>query len=125
MSSGFVLFSDQWSGIDCIAQETDLLKSPFKWIGEPTHLLINCRRDSVLTVEPRTTYLFGLIGATTLSTIVFGIAEHSMTVIEVDSRLIQPKAGVKSIDIASGQRYAVIIETKPRLSVVFLMQASI
>ena len=123
--SGPILFSDQWSGIDRIVQETDILRSPFKWIGEPTNLLINGRSDYVLTVEPSTTYLLRLIGATTLSTIVFGIAEHSMTIVEVDGRLIKPKANVTSIEIASGQRYAVIIETKARLSGVFLMQASI
>ena len=35
-----------------------------------------------------------------------------MTVVEVDGKLIIPKRNMTSIEIASGQRYAVMIQTK-------------
>ncbi|CAF3078108.1 unnamed protein product [Rotaria sp. Silwood2] len=123
--SGPIMFSDHWEGVDRLAQEAGLIQSPFKWEGEPSHLFMNGQRNFVLTVEPSTFYLLRLIGSTSLSTIVFGIAEHTMTVVEVDGKLVVPKPNMTSIEIASGQRYAVMIETKNQYTGVFAMQASI
>ena len=125
VSSGPLLFSDLWLQPDRITQEHGLLSSPFVWQGEPTYLLINGKRDFVLTVDPGTKYLLRLIGSTTLSTVVFGIDEHPMTVVEVDGMLIKPKENVSSIELSSGQRYAVIIETKNPSKEIFLMELSI
>ncbi len=125
ISSGPLLFSDLWFEPDRLTQEHNLLASPFIWQGEPTYLLINGKRDFVLTVNPDTTYLLRLIGATTLSTIVFGIDEHPMTVVEVDGVLIKPKENVNSIELSSGQRYVVTIRTKKQANRVYLMQLSI
>jgi L-ascorbate oxidase len=124
VSSGPLLFSDLWLSPDRITQETGLLASPFIWEGDPTYLLINGKRDFVLTVDPDKQYLLRLIGATSLSTVVFGIDEHPMTVVEVDGTLIQP-TNVTSIELASGQRYAVIIQTKAQTNTIYLMQLSI
>lgn len=121
--SGPLLFSDLWQRSDRLAQETSLLGSPFQWIGNPTSLLINGQRDFVLTLEPDTKYLLRLIGATTLSTIVFGIDQHPMTVVEVDGTRVKPKSNLSSIEIASGQRYAVTIQTKRQGA--FVMQVDI
>ena len=123
--SGPILFSDHWEGKDRVTQENGILGSPFQWIGEPTNLLINGRRNFVLTLKPRRKYLMRLIGATSLSTIIFGIRKHTMTVVEVDGRLIKPKPNVTSIEIASGQRYGVIVETGARTNRLFTMQAAI
>ena len=123
--SGPLFFSDQWQTSDRRTQEAGLLASPFKWAGEPTGLLINGQRNFVLTLQPKTKYLLRLIGATSLSTIVFAINQHLMTVIEVDGTVVKPKPNLSSIEIASGQRYAVIIETKNQRQGVFLMQAAI
>jgi FtsP/CotA-like multicopper oxidase with cupredoxin domain len=123
--SGPLLFSDLWFEPDRLTQEHNLLASPFVWQGEPTYLLINGTRNFVLTVEPNKQYLLRLIGATLLSTIVFGIDEHPMTVVEVDGGLIKPKENVASIELSSGQRYAVIIQTKNQTDGIFLMQLSI
>jgi len=124
-SSGPLLFSDLWFSPGRLAQEQGLLATPFVWQGEPTYLLINGKREFVLNVEPNTKYLLRLIGATTLSTVVFGIDEHPMTVVEVDGTLIKPKENVTSLELSSGQRYAVIIETKRRPNRHYLMQLSI
>ena len=123
--SGPLLFSDLWFQPDRLTQERNLLASPFIWQGDPTYLLINGKRDFVLTLDPNKKYLLRLIGATALSTVVFGIDEHPMTVVEVDGTPIKPKENVASIELSSGQRYAVIIETKQQTNRVYLMQLSI
>jgi FtsP/CotA-like multicopper oxidase with cupredoxin domain len=123
--SGPIMISDHWEGVDRLAQEAGLLGSPFKWEGEPSSVYFNGQRNFVLTLYPGETYLLRLIGATSLSTVVFGIAEHPMTVVEVDGKLVVPRYNMSSIEIASGQRYAVMIQTKSQNTGVFLMQASI
>jgi L-ascorbate oxidase len=123
--AGPLLFSDLWFSPDRLTQEHNLLASPFIWQGEPTYLLINGQRNFVLTVDPDKKYLLRLIGSTTLSTVVFGIDQHPMTVVEVDGTLIVPKENVTSIELSSGQRYAVIIHTKKQSQGIFLMQLSI
>ncbi|CAF0833265.1 unnamed protein product [Adineta ricciae] len=123
--SGPIAFSDEWKGVDRLIQEQGLIGSPFKWEGEPSHLLINGQKSFVLTLDPGRTYLLRLLGATSLSTVVFGIAQHPMTVVEVDGKLVVPKRNMTSIEIASGQRYAVMIETKNEYTGVYAMQASI
>lgn len=123
--SGPIMFSDHWQNIDRFTQEQDLLASPFRWPGEPDNILINGQTNFLLTLNPNRKYLLRLIGATSLSTIVFGINEHPMTVVEVDGKLVVPKTNLTSIEIASGQRYAVIIETQNQYTGVFIMQASI
>lgn len=124
VSTGPLLFSDTWVSPDRLTQEAGLLATPFVWQGEPTYLLINGKRDFVLIVDPGKTYLLRLIGATTLSTVVFGIEDHPMTVVEVDGTRTIPKT-VNSIELSSGQRYGVYIQTKSQVSRVYLMQLSI
>lgn len=123
--SGPLLFSDLWFEPDRLTQEHNLLASPFIWQGEPTYLLINGKRDFVLTLDPDRKYLLRLIGATTLSTIVFSIDKHPMTIVEVDGTLIKPKENVESIEISSGQRYAVTIQTKTQSTGIFIMQLAV
>jgi FtsP/CotA-like multicopper oxidase with cupredoxin domain len=123
--SGPIMLSDRWDGIDRLKQEAGLLGSPFKWEGEPSHILINGKKHCIMSLDPGRTYLLRLIGATSLSTVVFGIKEHPMTVVEVDGKLVVPKHNMTSIEIASGQRYAVMIQTLNQLTGVFAMQASI
>ncbi|CAF3473091.1 unnamed protein product [Rotaria sp. Silwood1] len=125
VSSGPLLFSDLWFQPDRLQQEHNLLASPFIWQGEPTYLFINGKRDFILTVDPNKKYLLRLICATSLSTVVFGIDKHPMTVVEVDGTLIKPKDNIESIELSSGQRYAVIIETKNQLKGIYLMQLAI
>lgn len=123
--NGPISISDQWDGIDRLTQEAGLAGSPFRWEGEPASLLMNGQKNLVLTLDPGRTYLLRLIGATSLSTVVFGITQHPMTVVEVDGKLVVPKRNLTSIEIASGQRYAVMIETKDQYTGVFAIQASI
>lgn len=123
--SGPLLFSDQWIGAHRPTLEANLLASPFRWIGEPTYLLINGRRDFQMILQPNRRYLLRLVGATSLSTIVFSIDQHPMTVVELDGTMVKPKLNVNSIEIASGQRYAVMIQTKQQRNGTFLMRAEI
>ncbi|CAF1024894.1 unnamed protein product [Adineta steineri] len=123
--SGPIMISDYWEGVDRLSQEAGLMGSPFKWEGEPSNLLINGQKNFVLTLDPGRTYLLRLIGATSLSTVVFGITQHPMTVVEVDGKLVVPKSNVSSIEIASGQRYAVMIKATNQATSIFAIQASI
>ncbi|UJR07643.1 hypothetical protein I4U23_011931 [Adineta vaga] len=123
--SGPIAISDEWSGVDRLTQENGLMGSPFKWEGEPSNLLINGQKNFVLTLDPGRTYLLRLVGGTSLSTVVFGITQHPMTVVEVDGKLVVPKKNMTSIEIASGQRYVVMIQTKNEYTGVYAMQASI
>ena len=123
--SGPIVLSDYWEGSDRLTQEAGLNGSPFRWLGEPTNVLINGQKDFVLTLDPGQKYLLRLIGGMSLSTVAFGITGHPMTVVEVDGKLVVPKSNMSSIEIASGQRYAVIIETQQQYTGVFVMQASI
>jgi L-ascorbate oxidase len=123
--SGPIAISDSWEGIDRLTQEQGLIESPFKWEGEPSNLLINGQKNFVLTLDPGRTYLLRLIGAMSLSTVVFGITQHPMTVVEVDGKLVLPRHNISSIEIASGQRYAVMIETKNDYTGFYAMQTSI
>jgi FtsP/CotA-like multicopper oxidase with cupredoxin domain len=123
--AGPITLSDQWEGVDRLTQEEGLLESPFRWEGEPSNILINGQKNYILTLDADRTYLLRLIGATSLSTVVFGIDQHPMTVVEVDGKLVVPKPNMTSIEISSGQRYAVMIQTQNQLTGVFAMQASI
>jgi len=123
--SGPIAFSDYWAGANRLTQEAGLLGSPFQWEGEPSNILMNGKTNYVLNLDAGQTYLLRLIGATSLSTLVFGIDQHPMTVVEVDGKLVVPRPNLASIEIASGQRYAVMIETRKQLTGIYAMQASI
>ncbi|CAF0964561.1 unnamed protein product [Adineta ricciae] len=112
LASGPLLFSESWAQTNRLIQEQNLLASPFGWMGEPMYLYINHKRDLVIDVDPGKQYLIRLIGATSLSTVVFGIDSHPMTIVEADGSLIKPRENVQSLELSSGQRYAVIIATK-------------
>lgn len=119
VSSDPIALSDYWEGVDRLTQEEGLIGSPFKWEGEPSNILMNGKKNYILTLHLRNIYLLRLIGATSLSTVVFGIDQDPMTAVEVDGKLVVPKHNLTSIEIASGQRYAVMIETKDQLTGVY------
>ncbi|KAI0241256.1 hypothetical protein L0F63_006416 [Massospora cicadina] len=106
-----------------------LTTTPFKSFHTPNSILTNGRTFdiwdeaifpalpfnegySVVKVKPNTRYRLRIIGAQTRSFFTFTIPHHRLTVIEADGTLIRPFE-VDHIDINSGMRYSVILQTKP------------
>jgi L-ascorbate oxidase len=112
-------------------QMIGLLSSPtFRWIGDPSSILINGRTKSspetctpvsatnstplyatdfsTIPVTLGKTYRLRFIGATSLAYLSVAIAGHNLTVIEVDGSLVTPVV-VDHIDVAPGQRYSVLM----------------
>jgi FtsP/CotA-like multicopper oxidase with cupredoxin domain len=114
-----------------------LLNWPFTWIGNPNSLLINgkgiapqcqvgglnfndtlvcletCQDDkttllNVTEVEEGKTYRFRIINAGQLVMANFAIAQHNLTVVQVEGTNVNSFT-VDSIDIAPGQRYDVLV----------------
>ncbi|KAI8076709.1 multicopper oxidase-domain-containing protein [Gilbertella persicaria] len=98
-----VMLSEWWHA-DRGQSEAYYLGSNFTEITEAHSILINgqgiydpnidlvaeCKGYTILPVEPGKIYRFRVIGATVFRTLGFGIANHTMTVIEVDGDYIKP-----------------------------------
>jgi L-ascorbate oxidase len=102
----------------------DLTSSPFVWPGETMGVLVNgvgvgtgkqndkrCELP-VIDVLPGKTYRLRFIGATALSHVSLAIEGHdNLTIIAADARYTQPYQ-VSHVQLASGQRFDVILKTK-------------
>jgi L-ascorbate oxidase len=105
--------------------ETGLLGNPFQWSGETNAILINDKSGTsfksgpdascapyVLKVKPDTKYRVRLIGGTALSLVTLGIENHTnLTIIEADGTASKPH-DTDHIQIASGQRFSIVLNTK-------------
>ncbi|KAI9305490.1 Cupredoxin [Cunninghamella echinulata] len=70
----------------------------------------NCPGYASIDVLPNKVYRLRLIGAISFTTVSFSIANHNLTIIEVDGNLIEPYE-TSTIEIASGQRFSVLVNT--------------
>ena len=76
-----------------------------------------------LKVKPRRTYLLRLINAALNDELFFSIANHTLTVVEVDAIYVKP-FDTKTIILAPGQTTNVLLKTKSRFpNANFLMSA--
>ncbi|KAL3433582.1 Cupredoxin [Aspergillus tetrazonus] len=80
----------------------------------------SCRRE-VLQMEPGKTYRLRIIGATALSFISFAIESHDVEIIEADGHYTQ-KLKINNLQIASGQRYSVLLKAKDNAALEQLSQ---
>lgn len=117
-------FSDYWNKTDT-AMKAGLIGDPFTWIGEINNMLVNgygrplsstsSSKDCTIapiTVEPGKTYRLRFIASTGLSFISFAIEGHEdLTIIEADGAYTKP-VKTSYLQIASGQRYSVLLRTK-------------
>ena len=106
--------------------EDGLIGNPFQWSGETANVLVNgkgqlpgkpasenCELASI-DVEPDKTYRLRFIGGTALSFVTLAFEDHDeMTFIEADGDLTKP-VNVSYLQIGSGQRFSVLLKTKPR-----------
>jgi L-ascorbate oxidase len=105
---------------------TGLLGVPFAWSGEPSNVMVNgkgqmygmlkspiCELASIHLQHDRT-YRVRFIGGTALSFVTLGIEGHdNLTIIEADGSYTAPLS-VDHLQIASGQRFSVLLRTKSR-----------
>ncbi|KAI9311381.1 Cupredoxin [Dichotomocladium elegans] len=77
-------------------------------VFEPT--CANCPGYSVINVKPNTVYRFRVIGALTMAGLGLQIANHQMTIIEVDGILVEPFE-VNYLDLPPGQRFSILVKT--------------
>ncbi|KAL2415496.1 Multicopper oxidase aurL2 [Exophiala dermatitidis] len=125
--------------------ETELTSIPFKWIGDPSALLVNGQSGTtmsvsqtqtqptttdsnsvnsteagsdtscqpwVMNVAPEKTYRVRLIGATTISLVMFGFEDHdNLTIIETDSAYVSP-VQTDHMQVDTGQRFSFLLQTK-------------
>ncbi|KAG2222594.1 hypothetical protein INT45_008713 [Circinella minor] len=83
-------------------------------INDPTYPQgPDCRGYSVISVDPDKTYRIRVIGATAFRTLGFAIAQHDLTVIEVDGTMLQPY-DVPFLEISAGQRFSILLKPKFR-----------
>ncbi|KAJ5703685.1 multi-copper oxidase [Penicillium malachiteum] len=69
---------------------------------------------AIIEVEPETTYRFRAIGGVALSPLAFALEDHAnLTVISIDGAYTKP-ADTDLIEMAGGQRYDFLLETKSR-----------
>ncbi|KAI8099209.1 Cupredoxin [Halteromyces radiatus] len=68
-----------------------------------------CPGLAAIDVKHGKVYRFRVIGALTFASVGFSIAEHNMTVIEVDGNLIQPFE-TTYLEVSSGQRFSVLVK---------------
>ncbi|CAF1238781.1 unnamed protein product [Didymodactylos carnosus] len=119
--SDIVLMLSDWWHTDRLIQEEGLLSPTFTFVGEPKSILLNgktmynssynCSHGyHVINVARNQTYRLRIIGATTLATLNFAIAGHTLTIIEVDGNYVKPLE-VSYLEVASGQRYSVLLVT--------------
>lgn len=71
----------------------------------------DCPGYTVVDVEPGKVYRLHVIGAVTLATLGLRIAEHNITIIEVDGVLVEPYQ-VSNLEVSPGQRFSVLLTTK-------------
>ncbi|KAL2432719.1 Multicopper oxidase aurL2 [Exophiala dermatitidis] len=121
--------------------ETELTSIPFRWIGDPSALLVNGQSGTTMSVSqtttsnnvnstesgpdtscqpwvmnvlPEKTYRIRLIGATTISLVLFGFEDHdNLTIIETDSAYVSP-VQTDHMQVDTGQRFSFMLPTKSR-----------
>jgi L-ascorbate oxidase len=132
-----LFFLQDWYIQTSTQQLIGLTSYPFTWIGNPNSLLINgkgiapecrpggsnfnnslvclatCQEDpltllNVTSVEAGKTYRLRLINSAQLVMVNFAIANHSLTIVQVEGTNVDAFT-VRSIDIAPGQRYDVLV----------------
>ncbi|KAI9019507.1 Cupredoxin [Phycomyces nitens] len=112
----------EWWHRDRVEFEKYLLGPTFNGIWEAESILLNgktvyqpiqtkpdaCKGYDIIPVERNKTYRIRVIGATAFRTLGFAIANHSLTIIEVDGEPVEPYV-TSFLEVASGQRFSVLI----------------
>jgi len=108
--------------------ENDLAGPNVTWPGDSNDILVNGQGRlatnatgqcslAAIDVEPGKTYRLRFIGATALSLVWLAFEGHdAMTIIEADGHYTQP-LNASYLQIGSGQRFSVLLSTKPETEV--------
>lgn len=136
-----LVLGDYWRDKAASAMVAGLNNKTFQFVGDPDSLLTNGRtvgdishynqthmqtdklnntcRFSTILVEPNKTYRLRIIAASSLSYLRFAIDAHTMTLIEADGTIVEPRE-VNALEINSGQRYSVLIRTNRPVSMYWM-----
>lgn len=119
----FTLHLTEWWHQPFHDRESFILSPDFTHDTDAETLLINGRSmydpaaascssggHTTIDVLPNRVYRMRVIGGVTFRTFGLGIANHEMTIIEVDGALVQPYR-TSSLEVGPGQRYSVLIHT--------------
>jgi L-ascorbate oxidase len=118
-----IMLSEYWHRAR-LEFEAHIMGPEFEFLPEADSVLINGRalfdHDTAVTkkcdgyetiiVQPGKTYRLRVIGATTFRTLGMGIANHKLTIIEVDGEFVKPY-DVDILEVAAGQRFSVLLHT--------------
>ncbi|KAJ4377382.1 hypothetical protein N0V83_000207 [Neocucurbitaria cava] len=119
-----IFFQDYFNNTDT-AIEQGLTNSPLVWSGETRAVLVNgvgvaigekagvatCKLP-VIDVEPGMTYRLRFVGSTAISMVALGIEDHdALDIIGADGHYTKPYR-VDHMQVASGQRFEVLLKTK-------------
>lgn len=118
-----ILLSEWWHRPH-LEFEKHIMGPNFLFLTEAESILINGRalynsRNAVVAqcggydmvpVQSNKTYRLRVIGATAFRTLGFAIANHNLTIIEVDGELTKPYT-VQQLEVSPGQRFSVLLHT--------------
>lgn len=109
-----------------------LLAPDLRWLGNPKSMLLNgkgtfnCSQTTLtcnsshpdagpyyLDVDYNMTYRLRIVGSGTLAFFNFGIENHPMQLIEVETHPLEP-INVNYLDVGSGMTYSALIRTKTK-----------
>ena len=79
---------------------------------------------SSISVEAGKTYLFRIINAASLVAVNFAIAQHPMTIVEVEGTFVEPLS-VPNLDVNVAQRYSVLVTMNQEASTSYWMSTSV
>lgn len=150
----YIVYLQDWYLQTSTQQLVGLLNFPFTWIGNPSSLLINgkglapaCLEGGARAGDPMfcipeacqvnltdaldafhvtagKTYRLRIINAGQLVMQNVAIANHTLTIVQVEGTDIDPFVTVESLDIAPGQRYDVLV-TANQVPGTYLMETTV
>ncbi|TKA73136.1 hypothetical protein B0A49_07323 [Cryomyces minteri] len=106
-------YHDQMPGL--LARYADPTQNPTGAEPIPYSALLNDAQSISLNVQPGKTYFLRTVNMAAFSQFYLHFDQHQLTIIEIDGVYTKPKT-VDSLYIANGQRYGVLLKTKPTAS---------
>ncbi|KAK5142357.1 hypothetical protein LTR04_002261 [Oleoguttula sp. CCFEE 6159] len=106
-------YHDQMPGL--LASYVDPTQNPTGAEPIPYSALLNDAQGISLKVQPGKTYFLRAINMAAFSQFYLYFDQHSLTIVEIDGVYTKPQT-VDSLYIATGQRYGLLLKTKPSAS---------
>jgi len=127
-----LVISEYWHE-DRYGLEAGVIGAPFVWVNEPQSILFNGKTMynascpsgyAVLNVTQGKKYRLRVVGGMALNTMMFAISGHNLTLFEIDGEYVRPLK-ISGLEVASGQRYSVLLDTTGKTPGDYYMSADI